>query len=71
MSSESSLLASVTGAIEGSVSVLLTLLAGYAVTRSGLLDRPTIKKMSNVASLVFLPCLIIVQMGPSLTPGKL
>jgi predicted permease len=68
--SSSSLWATVVGAFEGSVSVLLTLTAGYAVTRSGLLDRPTIKKMSNVSSLVFLPCLIVVQMGPNLTPGQ-
>jgi predicted permease len=70
MASNESLWATVTGSIQGSISVLLTIAAGYMVTRAGLLDRASTKKISNIASLVFLPCLIIVQMGPNLTPGE-
>jgi hypothetical protein len=66
-SPKSELTATMLGAVQGSVSVLLTLAAGYAVCAAGLLDRATTKKISNVASLVFLPCLIVVDMGPELT----
>ncbi|EPQ54205.1 hypothetical protein GLOTRDRAFT_44443 [Gloeophyllum trabeum ATCC 11539] len=65
--SGSSLTATLVGALEGSISVLLTAFAGYLTSYYGLLDRPTVKKISNVSSLLFLPCLIVVQMGPQLT----
>ncbi|TFK46069.1 hypothetical protein OE88DRAFT_1668210 [Heliocybe sulcata] len=65
--SSESLTATLLGALQGSISVLLTALAGYLTARFGLLDRNSIKKISNVSSLLFLPCLIVVEMGPQLT----
>lgn len=65
------MLETVSGAFQGSVSVLLTLSAGYVAARLGLLDHNATKKVSNLASLVFLPCLLVVQMGPQLTPSML
>lgn len=67
----SSLTASVIAALEGSTSVLLTLLAGYLVGRAGLLDHTTVKRLSSLCSQLFLPCLIIVEMGPELTADNL
>lgn len=51
--------------------MLLTLFAGYYVARLGLLDHATIRRMSKLCSSLFLPCLIIVQMGPELTASNL
>jgi len=59
------------GAFQGSVSVLLTAFAGYLTSRYHLLDRPAVKQISNVSSLLFLPCLIVVQVGPNLTVKEL
>lgn len=69
--SRSSFSATLLGALEGAVSVLLTLFAGYVVARRGSLDRATVHKVSNLCSMLFLPMLIIVQMGPELTVSKL
>ena len=52
---------------EGAVSVLFTLLAGYIVARKDYVDHDTIRRLSRLSSSVFLPCLIIVQMGPEIT----
>lgn len=59
------------GALEGAVSVLLTLFAGYVVARKGMVDRETVHKVSNLCSMLFLPMLIVVEMGPELTASKL
>lgn len=59
------------GALEGSIAVLLTLFVGYLVARKGMIDRPTVHKVSNICSMLFLPCLIVMQMGPELTAGQL
>ncbi|KAI0682414.1 membrane transport protein-domain-containing protein [Cytidiella melzeri] len=67
MSTESSLLPAFLGALEGSISVLLTLFAGFCIGRMGLLDHASVRRISKVCSSVFLPCLIIEQMGPELT----
>lgn len=56
---------------EGSVSVLLTSLAGYITTYYGLLDVQSVKRMSHVSSGLFLPALIIHSMGPQLTVPEL
>lgn len=69
--SGSSFSATFLGALEGAASVLLTLLVGYLVARKGLVDSSTVHKVSNLCSTLFLPCLIVVQMGPELTAGQL
>ncbi|OBZ68028.1 putative transporter C5D6.04 [Grifola frondosa] len=67
----SSLGATFLGALQGSVAVLLTLLAGYVSARGGYLDHPTVKHVSKLCTVLFLPSLIIVGMGPELTASKL
>lgn len=69
--SGSSFMATFTGALEGSISVLLTLLAGYIVARRGMVDRSSVHKVSNLCSKLFLPMLIITEMGPELTVSQL
>ncbi|KAI0630152.1 auxin efflux carrier [Trametes polyzona] len=59
------------GAFQGSVSVLLTLLAGYIMARRGFLDHKTVRNVSKLCTSLFLPCLIIEEMGPQLTVSKL
>ncbi|KZT72205.1 hypothetical protein DAEQUDRAFT_736344 [Daedalea quercina L-15889] len=71
MSSQSTVLDTFVGALEGTISVLLTCFAGYAAARRGLLDRVTVKHLSKLCTSLFLPCLLIVQMGPELTPSFL
>ncbi|KAI0793207.1 auxin efflux carrier [Abortiporus biennis] len=68
---ESSFTQSFVGAVEGVTSVLLTLFAGYILARFEYVDRDTVRCISKVCSVLFLPCLIIVQMGPELTTSKL
>lgn len=67
----SSLWDTLIGAFQGTVSVLLTLSAGYVVARHGLLARSSVSQFSKLCSVLFLPCLIIVQMGPELTARQL
>ncbi|THG95307.1 hypothetical protein EW026_g6322 [Hermanssonia centrifuga] len=55
------------GALEGATSLLLTLLTGYCVARVGLIDHQTVTRVSKLCTQLFLPCLIVVQMGPHLT----
>lgn len=69
--SGSSFSATFLGALEGAASVLLTLFVGYIVARKGLVDSSAVHKVSNLCSILFLPCLIVVQMGPQLTAGQL
>ncbi|KAK7692584.1 hypothetical protein QCA50_004214 [Cerrena zonata] len=71
MPPNSSLLASFLGALEGTVSVLITLYAGYYIGRTGQFDRATVKRVSKVCTTIFLPCLIVVQMGPGITVHNL
>lgn len=71
MSSERTVLRTSLGALEGAVSVLLTCLAGYVAVRRGLLNRLTVKQVSKLCTALFLPCLLIVQMGPELTVSSL
>ncbi|EIN12010.1 hypothetical protein PUNSTDRAFT_142187 [Punctularia strigosozonata HHB-11173 SS5] len=63
--------ATVLGALEGSISVLLTLLAGYIATRAGMLNKQSAKQIMKLSTSVFLPCLLIQQMGPELSPSNL
>ena len=71
MSEASSFAASFLGAFEGAVSVLLTLISGYYVARRGIVDGKTVHRVSRLCTSVFLPCLIVVQMGPELTADNL
>jgi auxin efflux carrier family protein len=59
------------GALEGSISVLLTLSAGYYTGRIGLLDHGAVTRISKLCSNLLLPCLIVEQMGPELTATNL
>ncbi|OCH86382.1 hypothetical protein OBBRIDRAFT_761455 [Obba rivulosa] len=71
MSPDGSFLSSFLGALQGTISVLLTVLAGYAFARPGKLDHTTVRRISKLCANLFLPCLIIEQMGPQLTAEKL
>ncbi|KAH9859036.1 auxin efflux carrier [Lenzites betulinus] len=59
------------GALQGTVSVLLTLLAGYIMARRDYLDHKTVRHVSKLCTSLFLPCLIVEQMGPQLTAATL
>ncbi|EED78394.1 predicted protein [Postia placenta Mad-698-R] len=59
------------GALQGTISVLLTCFAGYTASRHRLLTRQTVKHISTLCTTLFLPALLIVQMGPELTPPSL
>ena len=59
------------GAFEGSISVLLTLFAGYYVGRLEILDHKAVRRISQLCSNLFLPCLILEQMGPELTASNI
>ncbi|KAI0369711.1 hypothetical protein BV20DRAFT_967713 [Pilatotrama ljubarskyi] len=59
------------GAFQGSISVLLTLLAGYIMARRGFMDHKTVRNVSKLCTSLFLPCLLIEDMGPQLTVSKL
>ncbi|KAI0326856.1 hypothetical protein GY45DRAFT_1258189 [Cubamyces sp. BRFM 1775] len=69
--STSTLVETFLGALEGTISVLLTLLAGYVMAKRGYLDRKTVRSISKQCTTLFLPCLIVEQMGPHLTKSKL
>lgn len=70
-SSSSTLFSAFSGAFQGSISVLLTLLAGYIMARRGYLTHETTRHVSKLCTTLFLPCLIVEQMGPQLTVSKL
>ncbi|KAI0661370.1 auxin efflux carrier [Cubamyces menziesii] len=59
------------GALQGTISVLITLLAGYIMARRGYLDHKTVQNISKLCTTLFLPCLIVEEMGPQLTASKL
>ncbi|OJT06996.1 hypothetical protein TRAPUB_2152 [Trametes pubescens] len=59
------------GALQGTISVLLTLLAGYIMARRGFLDHKTVRHVSKLCTSLFLPCLIVESMGPQLTMSNL
>ncbi|CCM05453.1 uncharacterized protein FIBRA_07673 [Fibroporia radiculosa] len=71
MSTAHTVLETFLGALQGTVSVLLTFLAGYIVARRGTVDQATIKHISNLCTSLFLPSLLVVQMGPELTASSL
>lgn len=69
--SGSSFLASFLGSFEGTVSVLLTLSVGFVVAQKGMVDHQTVRRISSLCTNIFLPCLIVAQMGPELTVENL
>ncbi|KAF7976240.1 hypothetical protein HWV62_7276 [Athelia sp. TMB] len=69
----SSLTAVLTGALQGTIAVLLTTYCGYlaASPRFALLDRATVARISRLGSSLFLPALIISSTGPELTMASI
>ncbi|KAH7101166.1 auxin efflux carrier [Auriculariales sp. MPI-PUGE-AT-0066] len=61
----------IVGAIKGTVSVLMTMLAGYVVAQCGLLDTASTRRLSKLCSFVFLPLLLVSQIGEHLHPNEL
>jgi auxin efflux carrier family protein len=53
----SALVVAIIGALQGSLSVLLTILYGVIATRCGMITPPTIKDVSTLCANVFLPAL--------------
>lgn len=67
----SSLVATFLGAFQGTVSVLLTIVSGYVAAKLRLIDSHTVHQLSKLCSNIFLPCLILTQMGPGITVEQL
>lgn len=67
----SSLSATLIGAFQGTVSVLLTIVSGYVAARLRLVDSHSIHQLSKLCSNIFLPCLILTEMGPGITVDQL
>lgn len=53
------------GALQGSLSVLLTIFYGVIATRCGMITPPTIKDVSTLCANVFLPALLVATIGQS------
>ena len=60
------LLSSFLGALQASLSVLLTIFYGVLASQFDLLDRPAAKKVSTVCVKLFLPALMITNVGSEL-----
>ncbi|EJD41832.1 hypothetical protein AURDEDRAFT_169035 [Auricularia subglabra TFB-10046 SS5] len=69
--SQSDIAASLLGALQGTVSVLLTLFSGYFCAKIGILDKNSTRRVNGLCSKLFLPCLLITQIGADLTLAKL
>ncbi|EMD37609.1 hypothetical protein CERSUDRAFT_114257 [Gelatoporia subvermispora B] len=67
----SSFLSTFWGALQGTISVLLTVFAGYIFAKHGRLDDRTVRSVSKLCTNLFLPLLIIEEMGPELTASKI
>lgn len=65
-----SLLTSFLGALQASVSILLTLGYGVAATRGGLYGSRTSKEISKLCAKLFLPCLIFTTVGKELQANR-
>lgn len=68
---DQTIVATLLGGLQGSISVLLTALAGYLAASYGLLDRRTVTIISKLSAKVFLPALMINSMGPHLTSDRI
>lgn len=65
------LLSTFLGALQGAISVLLTLFVGYLMARRGYMDHRTVRRVTKLSTGLFLPCLIVEKMGPELTARRL
>lgn len=68
--SSNGLLPSFLGALQASLSVLLVIFYGVIATQFNLLDGPTGKTISKVCVKMFLPALLITNLGSELTPAR-
>lgn len=68
--SSNGLLASFLGALQASLSVLLVVFYGVLATQFKLLDGPTGKTISKVCVRMFLPALLITNLGSELIPAR-
>lgn len=66
----SELLSSFVAAIQASLSVLLVITYGGLAAKWGLLDSTNGKKISKICVKMFLPALLLVQIGSELHPGS-
>jgi predicted permease len=65
----SSLLSAFVGAIQASLSVLLVISYGSLAAHLGLLDSKNGKAISKISVKMFLPALLLVQLGTEMRPG--
>jgi len=59
------------GAVKGTLSVLLTMLTGHIAARVGIIDKGATRRISRLCSGIFLPCLLVSQIGGELQPKEL
>lgn len=58
------------GALQASLSVLLTIAVGVAASQFGILHQETTKELTTVCVRIFLPCLLISNLGENLSPAS-
>ena len=66
MQEDSGILVSFLGALQASIAVLLTILAGVIAAQFNLLSEPASKEISKVCVKLFMPALLIVNIGSQL-----
>ncbi|KZV81213.1 hypothetical protein EXIGLDRAFT_731583 [Exidia glandulosa HHB12029] len=59
--------ASLLGAVQGTLSVLVVFTAGFICARSGLLDKAAVRRIAKLCSTIFLPLLLVDQIGEDLS----
>ena len=64
-----SLTTSFLGALQASLSVLLTIFVGVIASQFSILNQRTTKELSNLCVRIFLPCLLINNLGSNLHPA--
>lgn len=55
------------GALQASVSVLLTIAVGVVASQFGILHQATTKELTSACVHIFLPCLLISNLGENLS----
>lgn len=63
-----SLTVSFLGGLQASVSVLLTIGVGVVTSQFNILNQGTTKELSALCVRIFLPCLLISNLGSNLSP---
>ena len=63
-----SLAVSFLGALQASLSVLLTIGVGVLASQFSILNQASTKELSTVCVRIFLPCLLISNLGENLSP---